>query len=799
MRRWVERGWLLWVYLALDALLLTGMILAPDALTFVFRTAISVVAVAAIAVGVVCQRPAVPEGWWLLAAGTAATAGAATARAASLLSGSPPGPDVTLVQVLFLLSLILFVAGLARLVRLGGGASATDTLDAFLVALATFLVIYWLVIGSITAASGASLLARVVYPLGAIVLFTMAVLVALSVGIPTVSIGLLLVSMAARVGLILSLLVPAFTTGSLLGASYTPYLGAVAGILLGAAALHPSLAATRVRRERRQNVVAWPRVVLFVVMALVGLTALGARVMEGEEGNNPADVAVLLVGGSVLLLLIVTRLGVTAGIAQRSATELAQRTSDLASAVREQEALQRQLRHQAMHDPLTGLPNRVVLVERLEWVLTRPDHRQLTLAAIDLDRFGDIRDTYGHLVGDSILVKASHRLLDVTPGQGMLARLMGDKFAVLLEDTGLDEARQWAERARSTLCRPYRVGGQELFLEPRIGLLPVEPPRPAPTATQALRDADLALRAARSGGNRVAVFSPEQLTAQTYFNRLSNGLRRALARNELTLDYQPVVDLETGRVVATEALLRWNPPGAPATPSEFIPVAEQTGMIRPIGAWVLRAACRDARPWYEQHGVAVSVNVSASQLEEPGFDNLVEEVLRGSGLPGSALMLEITESNLIATASARDTSLRLERIRSLGVRIAIDDFGTGYSSLSYLSRLPVDIVKIDRSFVQQLDPGHGQRQWAFIRAILHLVESMGLQAVAEGVETSEQAVALRELRCPCAQGFLFAKPMPADALTRTLAVPVLPGARTEEGKPRAPRSGSTATGRRRAA
>src|SRR5690606_3607404 len=606
VRRWIGRGWLLWAYLALNVPLVTGMILTPDAPTYAFRSAIAVLAVVALAVGVWWQRPAIPDGWWLLAAATVATAGAASVQVATLLSRSPNGSGVTWAQDLFVLSLILFIAGLTRLVRLSGGASATDTLDALLVALATFLVLYWLVIGSIRGPSGVSLLAEVVYPLGAIALFTMAVLMLLSVGVPTVAIGLLLVSVVARVATIVSLLVPAFTTGSLLGAGYTPYLGAAATILLGAAALHPSLAATRVRRERRENLVARPRVLLFVVMALAGLTALGAKVMEGEQGNNPTDVAVLLVGGSVLLLLIVTRLGVTAGIAQRSATELARRSDDLASAVREQEALQRQLRHQAMHDPLTGLPNRVVLVERLEWVLTRPGHRPLILAAIDLDRFNDVNDTYGHLVGDSILVKASHRLLDATPRQGMLARLVGDRFAVLLEDTGLDEARQWAERARQALRQPYRVGDQELFLEPRVGLLPIGPPRPAPTATQALRDADLALRAARNSGDRVAVFTPELLTAQTYFNRLSNGLRRALARDELTLDYQPVVDLATGRVVSTEALLRWNPPGAPATPSEFIPVAEQTGMIRPIGAWVLRTACRDARPWYDRYGVAVS-------------------------------------------------------------------------------------------------------------------------------------------------------------------------------------------------
>jgi diguanylate cyclase (GGDEF)-like protein len=743
--------------------------LTPDVPTSAFRTVIGGLAAVALVVGVRLQRPAVAGAWWLIVAGAVVGTSASSTRTAVLVTAGEAGRGDLWAQDLYALSFVLFIAGLALLVRLGGRAYVADTLDATLVALATFLLLFWLVIGTVTPPGDTSLLAEVVYPLGALVLFAMTVRVALSVGVPTVSLGLLLLSMVARVGATVSLLVPALTTGSMYGGLLTPYLGAASNLLLGAAALHPSLAATRVRRVRDHELVSRPRVLLFVLMALVGLTALVAETFKAVRGTA-TDMAVLVVGGSVLLVLIVARLALTAGVAQRWAMELTRRSDDLASAVREQEALQRQLRHQAMHDPLTGLPNRVVLTERLEWVLTRQSPAAHMLAVVDLDRFDDVNNTFGHPVGDAVLIEASHRLLAATPGDGMLARLVGDKFAVLLEDTGPEEARRWAQRARAAVREPYRVDDQELFLDPRIGLFPMAAPRPSPTATQALRGADLALRAARNDrGARIAIFSPELLTSQTYFSRLSNGLRRALARDELSLDYQPIVAIGTGRVVAAEALLRWNPPGAPATPSEFIPVAEQIGMMRPIGTWVLRTACRDARPWHDRYGMAVAVNVSAQQLEDPNFADLVDEVLDDAGLPGSALVLEITESILVTTASMREANRQLEKVRSRGVRVAIDDFGTGYSSLSYLTRLAVDVVKIDRSFVQQLDPGHGERKWAFTRAILHLVEAMGLSAIAEGVETPEQAVALRELRCPLAQGFLFGRPVPADALARALA------------------------------
>jgi diguanylate cyclase (GGDEF)-like protein len=772
VRRWIDRGWALWAYLALNVPLVLGVILTSAAPTSAFRSVIAALSIVALGVGMYWQRPAVPAAWWLLGAGAVASALATWAGAAALFTGTGNQPGDWYAPELYALSYVLFIAGLALLAQLSGRAYVTDMLDAMLVAIATFLLLYWLVIDAILPLDRTGVLAAVVYPLGALMLFAMTVRAALSVGVPTVSVGLLLLSMVARVASAVSMLEPALTTGSVERSSLTPYLNTTASILLGASALHPSLTAIRARIERRHDPVSGLRMALFALLAVVALTVLAGEIWMLAAGAGTTNLTVALAAASMLLILLASRLGLTARVAQRWAAELTQRSDDLASAVKEQEVLQRQLRHQAMHDPLTGLPNRIVLSERLEWVLTRPSESGWhALAIIDLDWFRQVNETLGHPVGDALLVDVSHRLLAVTPRRGMLVRLVGDEFVVLLEDTRPVEARHWAEQVQAELRKPYLVGDHEVFITVSIGLLFTEAAGPMTTAAQALRDVDLALRAAKeSGRNRVEVFRPELRTAQMYLTRLSNGLRTALTRDELALVYQPVVNLTTGHVAAVEALLRWNPPGLSTSPSEFIPVAEETGMIRPIGAWVLRTACHQARPWYDRHGVAVAVNVSARQLDDPGFADLVLEVLRGTGLPGSALILEITESSLVASTAIDGTMRQLEKIRSFGVRVAIDDFGTGYSSLSYLSHLPVDIVKIDSSFVQQPNgPGHGAQRWAFTRAILHLVEAMQLQAVAEGVETRVQAAALRELRCPFAQGYLLGGPTPPGAVERMLS------------------------------
>src|SRR5262249_20639001 len=280
----------------------------------------------------------------------------------------------------------------------------------------------------------------------------------------------------------------------------------------------------------------------------------------------------------------------------------------------------------------------------------------------------------------------------------------------------------------------------KIFLTTSIGVLVAEPSGPAVTPTDALRDADLALYAAKEAGkNRTALFRTELRDARRDHAAITAGLRTALDRDEFVLYYQPVIELDSGAVVSVEALVRWRRPGSPTLvgPDVFVPVAEDAGLIGAIGAWVLRRALLDARRWYADHRVAVCVNVSGRQLDDPGFADLVVDALAHAGRPGRALVLEITESSLVDTSRAEDSHDQLRRLRERGVRVAIDDFGTGYSSLSYVAKLPVDIVKVDKSFTRE--PAGGDRAgWAFINAILRLVESLKLLAVVEGVETAEQ-------------------------------------------------------------
>jgi EAL domain-containing protein (putative c-di-GMP-specific phosphodiesterase class I) len=314
------------------------------------------------------------------------------------------------------------------------------------------------------------------------------------------------------------------------------------------------------------------------------------------------------------------------------------------------------------------------------------------------------------------------------------------------------------------------VAGRKLFLTTSIGVLVAKASGPVITPTDALRDADLALYAAKEAGkNRTALFHPELRDARRENAAITADLRTALERDEFELRYQPVIALETGATVEVEALIRWRRAGGPTLvgPDVFVPVAEESGLIGAIGAWVLRRAAEDARAWYDDHGVSVAVNVSGRQFEDPGFRDLVVDVLDDNGLPGRALVLEITESSMVDTSGGEDYHRHLHELRDRGVRVAIDDFGTGYSSLSYVAKLPVDIVKVDKSFTQ--DSTGDRAGWAFINAILRLVESLDLVAIVEGVETSEQVDALRRLHCPLAQGFYFARPQTAQEIGRRLA------------------------------
>ncbi|QSB13635.1 EAL domain-containing protein [Natronosporangium hydrolyticum] len=780
--RWLTPHRIFATYLVLAGGLAAAAIVlsvdGPPLLSSGARLLAGAAAVAAMVIGVLLHRPVVKAGWWLVVAGSVAGLLATGAGFVSTAQTGDFQPEEWSYAALAAAQLPLYVAGLALLARLGGRGTKTDLLDAVTIGLATFLVLFALVIRPVVPPGSFALLVAISLPLGALLLLAMVVRLLLSVGVPNPALGLLLLGMLTRVAATVTLLVPALTSGSLQVGPLTRPLSVISYLLLGAALLHPSLRHTRPRPNPGDDAVSKRRMAVLAIFAVVAPVAVIIEVRQASE-VDAVGVTMPLVAAAGLLLLLVGRLGITADMAQRRAAELARRSEDLAQAVADQQELQQQLRHQALHDPLTGLANRLMVTERLEWALHRTGAGTQALILLDLDRFKDVNDTLGHPAGDELLVEISHQLLAITPAGSTLARLGGDEFAVLVEETSPSQARQLADQLRRALRQPYRIDGQELALSTSVGLLIAEPTIPRTSAANALRDADVALSAAKAAGrDRVVQFRPELRTAQRNVSRLSAGLRRALAEDEFAVHYQPVVDTETGQVAAVEALARWQPPDRPAvSPAEFIPVAEETGLIRPLGAWVLRQACLDARPWYDQHAVGLAVNVSPQQLTDPDFADLVLSALREAGLPGNGLIVEVTESSLVATAANSDTLRQLDRLREHGVRVAIDDFGTGYSSLAYVARLPVDIVKLDRSFVQhppQATPdGQG---WAFTRAVLQLVESLQLQAIAEGVETLDQLEQLRALRCRLVQGFLFGRPMPGELIVQSLTAAAEPPA-----------------------
>jgi EAL domain-containing protein (putative c-di-GMP-specific phosphodiesterase class I) len=326
-----------------------------------------------------------------------------------------------------------------------------------------------------------------------------------------------------------------------------------------------------------------------------------------------------------------------------------------------------------------------------------------------------------------------------------------------------------ADEMLAALRVPFFVRGREVFLTASVGLLIAEQTGHHVGAAEGLRDVDQAMYAAKAAGrNRVAEFRPELLDERLRKARMTAELRHAMSRGELTLHYQPIVGLTDGDVAGVEALARWpRPDRTMVPPAEFIPLAEEAGLIVDLGRWVLGQACHDASRWYPVHRTSVGVNVSGRQLDEPTFVDMVTQTLDDTGLPGRALILELTESSLIEADEA--VIERLDRLRANGVRIVIDDFGTGYSSLSYITRLPVDAVKIDSSFTPNpVDAALPAKPWMVVSAILRLVSSLGLPTVAEGIETEEQAETLKNLNCRFGQGYYFSPPVPADRLEEFL-------------------------------
>jgi diguanylate cyclase (GGDEF)-like protein len=424
---------------------------------------------------------------------------------------------------------------------------------------------------------------------------------------------------------------------------------------------------------------------------------------------------------------------------------------------------QEELAFLATHDPLTGLPNRTLILDRVEQMLARSRRSQTPVAAlfIDLDNFKGINDTLGHGAGDELLCSVCARLQGVVRDIDALGRLGGDEFVIVAEGMSLDAGPELiAERLLDALKQPFDLKGAEngLTVTASVGIATGD----RGSAEELLRDADIAMyRAKWSGKNRYVVFETGMQDAIQTRMEMEMDLRMAFQNSEFYLVYQPTFDLRDMSPTGMEALIRWRSPSRGIVqPDDFIPLLEETGLIVQVGEWVLGEACRQGAIWHEAgYGVGIAVNVSARQLDTDEFVPMVAGVLECSGLDPDALTLEITETTLMS--NAEETAERLTQAKQLGVRIAIDDFGTGYSSLAYLQRFPVDALKIDRSFISRM--GEDPEGETLIRTLVQLGKSLAIETLAEGIEQSRELSLLREENCDSGQGFLFARPLEVDA------------------------------------
>ncbi|HUF21635.1 MAG TPA: EAL domain-containing protein [Burkholderiales bacterium] len=420
----------------------------------------------------------------------------------------------------------------------------------------------------------------------------------------------------------------------------------------------------------------------------------------------------------------------------------------------------------ANYDVLTGLPNRFLMQDRVTQACSQAHRNRLRVALmhIDLDRFKVVNDTLGYYVGDALLKQAADRIKRCGREGDTVARIGGDEFSIVfLNVTSLQGLSAAAEKVLAELAKPFSRDGQDLFCSASIGISLF--PDDSANVDDLIKHADAAMHSAKDLGRNNFQFFTDALNREVQERMLlESGLRQAIQRDELRLLYQPKIDLSTREIVGAEALMRWEHPAlGQVSPARFIPVAEDSGMMGQMGEWVLRTACRQIRAWRDAGlEIAVAVNVSPRQFKQQDLADLVFKVLKETTVPASLLEIELTESAVMEDAEA--SVVMLERLKDFGVRISIDDFGTGYSSLSYLKRLPLDVLKIDQSFVRDIstDPNDA----AIVRAVITLTRSLGMKVIAEGVETEAQLAFLNAYGCQYAQGYLFGQPMTADELAQ---------------------------------
>ncbi|MFM8601701.1 MAG: putative bifunctional diguanylate cyclase/phosphodiesterase [Actinomycetota bacterium] len=685
----------------------------------------------------------------LLVLAVVATAAAAAGGASMVVSGTSTDAALVLRDGLLLGAHALLCATLfgvtRRRLRTDGRAVLVD---GAVVGLGSWVVLWVLLLQPALSGSeglpAVTTLRGVTLTLLAVALFLLATVV-FSDAQPTPAVTLSsLAVIGVLCGEILYLVDSRDTTNIGPGVLLAPFLSAAA--LTAAALLHPSSRILMSPSRRRSAPPLMTRLVTVTASMVAPVILLSATDPESANDRSVRTVSVVVLAAAVMMRVV--------------------------QAVRANARTQADLVRNAQTDPLTGLPNRTAMLELIEDAATRAwgTSRQPTVLFIDVDRFKNINDSLGHSAGDDVLLEVARRLVSSVPAHARVGRISGDEFVVL--DPATESATQavvLAEHVLDSLRSPLALRQGDMFVSASIGVA-MAVRSLSLTADEILRHADTAMfRAPAAGRNCIAFFDDSMVERVTHRLDMETALYRALEKGEVRLVHQPIIDTQLGIVVGFESLMRWDRgDSGTVSPAEFIPIAEETGTIVPLGSWALHDALVNLRQWMDAGTcgphTTISVNVSARQLHDPTFVSVVSDSLSRAGVPADRLWLEVTESVMIAEPTQALSSLR--QLNSLGVRIAIDDFGTGYSSLSLLQRFPIQRVKIDRAFVNELQADGGTH--TLVRTIIAMAESLGADVVAEGVETLEQMDVLSSLQCHKAQGYLISHPVPSDAVAVTV-------------------------------
>jgi diguanylate cyclase (GGDEF)-like protein len=749
------------VYAGVGAAVTGAYAVLPRAVQTWVYLVVGIFSVGCLVAGIRRHRPERPLPWWLLALGIASFVVGDAVYAGYDLTGSvTPFPSVA--DGIYALSYPLLLVALTIAVRRSGARDHAAWLDAGIWSLGALCALWLPLLGPFARDTDLDVLARAValaFPVMDLLLLLLLINLVLGRGRPPVSYQLLAVGL-----LLLGVSDVLYGSRSLAGAYHSGELTdlgwLVSYLCVGAAALHPTMTAFSTPLPSRPGRPSQARLLFLVLPALVPPGLLIGLLLDGHLRGDVAGGLVVAASLSVLLLLSTVRVSGLISEMQEVADRLRQRETGLEAALRERELLAEELRSRATSCALTGLVNRAGFVDLVSSALDSAE--PLTVGLLDLDDFKSVNDTLGHDAGDALLVLVAGRLRDAVGPRDVVGRFGGDEFALLLRG----DATETADRVVEALGAPVLLEGHELRVEASLGMVDRSD---RSSIGDLLRRADVAMYAAKAaGGNRWAGYEAEMSASLLRRLDLRSQLVRALERDEIEAWYQPVVDLGTGALLGFEALARWARPGRPVqAPGEWIGLAEDTGLVVPIDLVILRKAVREAVRWraLAPHAeLDLAVNASGRTLQEPGAATRVLALLDELGLPPSALVLEVTEGVLLEDEAV---GRRLQMLRAAGVRIALDDFGTGWSSLAYLSRFPVDVLKLDRSFTAGLGQGAGGE--AVPAAVVQLARALDLEVVAEGVETVEQQLRLQELGARCAQGYLFGRPASADT-TRRLVV-----------------------------